>query len=125
MLLNWVKQEKTRNAKTKDYIACFSDLDIFIKRYPRGKLYAVLNVNRKPFSEIGIDDLGLGTRALNSLFRHDKTAIKDVLNLSVYELLRFRGLGVKAIRLFDDLHYYDLRLQLYKLPLCVAIGGNL
>ena len=82
----------------KDYFARFSELDNFIKRYPQEKLYAVLNVNRKPFSEISIDDLGLGTKALNPLLRHDKIAIKDVLSLSVKELLRFRGLGVKSVK---------------------------
>ena len=82
----------------KDFTARFSDLDNFIKRYPQEKLYAILNVNRKPFSEISIDDLGLGTKVLNPLLRHDKTAIKDVLSLSVNELLRFRGLGVKSVK---------------------------
>lgn len=76
----------------------YSDPSIIIKDYPQEKLYAVLNVNRKPFSEISIDDLGLGTKALNSLLRHDKNAIKDVLSLSVKELLRFRGLGVKSAK---------------------------
>lgn len=32
------------------------------------------------------------------MLRHDKTAIKDVLSLSVNDLLRFRGLGVKTIK---------------------------
>lgn len=82
----------------KAFTARFSELDIFIKRYPQEKLYAVLNVNRKPFSEISINDLGLGTKALNPLLRHDKIAIKDVLSLSVNELLRFRGLGVKSVK---------------------------
>ena len=76
----------------------YSDPSIIIKDYPQEKLFAVLNVNRKPFLEISIDDLGLGTKALNPLFRHDKTAIKDVLSLSVKELLRFRGLGVKSVK---------------------------
>lgn len=81
--------------------------DTFLPENSAEKLCSILNINRKPFSEISIDRLGLKTLALNALLRAGKATVRDLLNSSAKELLRIQGLGAISVHsILDSLHRF-------------------
>lgn len=76
--------------------------DAFLPVNSAEKLCSILNINRKPFSEISIDRLELKTLALNALLRAGKASVRDLLNSSAKELLRIQGLGAISVRFILD-----------------------